>query len=59
MEKDFGERIECKDSETYALLNFEEEDKTMFEYWSKKFLEDYKDEIGDNHVYVIDQYGTI
>jgi hypothetical protein len=41
------------DNETYPIINLDEQDDTKFQYWCEKFLECYKDEIGDKTVYIL------
>lgn len=38
--------------DTYPIIDLGEQDDTKFQYWCEKFIETYKDEIGDRTVYI-------
>jgi len=42
-----------QDYDNYPLIEIDEQNDTTFQYWVERFLETYKDEIGNKTIYVI------
>lgn len=51
MEKEYRYLDRFETHIAYPLVELGEKDITTFQYWVEKFIEDYKEEIGDKTVY--------
>jgi len=51
MEKDYRHSDMFETPIAYPLIELGEKDVTTFQYWVEKFIEDYKEEIGNKTVY--------
>ena len=45
----------CDNPAAYPLVELGETDDSKFQYWVERFLEVYKEEIGDKSVYIVSQ----